>query len=97
MGPYAYAITIKRDTQTVCEDITHELEDSSLSLDILRPLVGDNLFTVEDGDYGGYTITVHTKRLETDAEYATRIKREEKYMVEYRKRENKNIWMKKSK
>jgi len=91
MPAYAYAITIdyKRSYKNI--DVRYDVEENHLTLDMLKPLVGGDRFTVQSGEWGDYIITVHTKVLEPDAEYNKRIAKAEAYMVEYNKRKNKTV------
>lgn len=86
MPAYAYPITIELNKKAIAYDTQHEIDASSLTLDMLRPIVGTHRFTVKDADWSGYVITVHQSRLETDDEQAARIAKEQRYMDEYHKR-----------
>lgn len=92
MPAYAYAININRDKKTIHED-KEEIIEGPLSIAKLSPVVGDNSFTVSERDWqdgGGYLITIHIKRLETDIELAARVAKEERYMEEYNRRNGKS-------
>jgi len=88
MPAYAYAITLKRKKQIINFSERHEIAPP-LTLEKLAPIVGDNTFTIYDDVEvfsNVYILIVHKNRLETDEEQKTRVDREKRYMVEYKKR-----------
>lgn len=93
MGAYMYPITIKRDRQKIRYTIEVELEDSTLTLSILRMYVNeDEKFSIVETDEGPYSKTVlfiTKERYETDTELKARVEKEEAYMIEYNKRHSK--------
>ncbi|HUM42161.1 MAG TPA: hypothetical protein PKI14_04355 [Fervidobacterium sp.] len=89
MAGYAYAIQIDYKKQKITNTRAHRLSSNTTNIDKLKKLTGDNDFYFDtDEVFGenGMLLYVIEKRLETDAEQADRIAKEEAYMVEYNKR-----------
>ena len=89
MRPYAYSIPIRRKPQTIHWRASKDFE--TLSLEILRPFVGDGAFEIEEtnwnaGQGDGYRVTVRRSRLETPEECKSRVSGEVAYMAEFKKR-----------
>lgn len=89
MGAYMYPINIDRNTKTVSYEKEYDLSDIELSLKQLKKYVNDEETFIIDSD--NFKIKVYGKRSETQKETKERIKKEEKYMENYKKfHENKN-------
>jgi len=84
MPPYAYAIIIQHEPQTVRYTDHHEIIEDDLTIALLA-FAGGDPFTVERYD-GGYTVDVYRTRLETEEERSARVRGRVAYMREYHKR-----------
>lgn len=89
MPAYAYKIKINYKKEDICEEKTEILDTQGLTITMLAPLVGENVFSVTNTDYGESLICWDEWRKETDDEYKTRIERLEKYNAEYERRNTK--------
>ncbi len=87
MGMYMYPIKIKREPQIVRYSKVVELEDSTLTLAMLRKYVSeDEHFSIIETDEGFYSktlLSISGNRSETDDELNSRVAKEENYMKNY--------------
>lgn len=83
-----HPIIINREPQIVRDHKEFKLEDGGLTLAKLREYVTeDDIFSISETDEGIRSTTmlyVTRKRLETPEELEERVKKEEKYMENYR-------------
>lgn len=96
MPAYAYAIPINRNKEIIVENIFHTLDDEMMTLEDMKELVGDNKFSIQAGCEENVieqsvVLCIRTEREETDAEYASRIRKQEAYMAEYKRRQKLKI------
>ncbi len=86
---YAYKTRINYGREKIREAHQHELYSCSLSIALLEPIVGDNSFSITEGEnlhQPACTIHWTTIRDETDNEYANRIAKAEAYNAEVERR-----------
>jgi hypothetical protein len=93
MPAYAYPITIKREPLKIRYHRSITLEDSTLTLALLRQYVTEEeRFSIDETDEGLYSRTILSisgERYETEEEVKARVTKEERYMEEYNKRHKK--------
>lgn len=86
---YAYAITIDYNKKEITTTSTYILSDEVFNMKSFKKIIGDNdfYFETDETEFGSRTLLcIIKRRLEADEEQAKRIKSEESYMAEYRKR-----------
>lgn len=89
MPVYAYPIQIKKEKQIIYFDEKVRIEKNLLTRQDLEFIGIDSFSICEGGEeecYEGYTILVKRKRFETNEERDIRVRGEEQYMAEYKKR-----------
>jgi hypothetical protein len=88
MAAYAYPIVINYGREKIAkEHVQRIFQGLKMSLDDLKKIVGDNVFSLDyEHDSQYIIIEWNTYRDETDEEQAARIAKEEAYMLEYSKR-----------
>jgi hypothetical protein len=94
MNDFLYPIKIKKWPQSILFEEYHVFQTNKFKLSDLN-FVGDDSFTFEPTKSlldasSGCLLTVAKTRLETDLEMAARVAKEETYMEEYNKRNNKS-------
>lgn len=81
-----HPIKIDYKRKLLSNTVTVDLGQSGLTAKEIKEHVSINAFDIDRDGYNCYVLTIYNKRAETDEEFMARIKSEEAYMVEYKRR-----------